>query len=373
MRRSKRTAATNLVQPLTKKARSSSHQQTPNLSFDDAIQDDEIDITARNARESPLLRLPGELRVRIWEIAFGRRTIHPRGNGEQNWQNRPRSSQKWAITSFDPCEELFSEGEVYEMSLQGEADAAPNHWKHPKMKTYWPPLKRHNFEGLHICARWQPRDLVRDECLVPIISKQIYNEAIPAAWKSITWSFMHSGNFEHFLKSPHTRLDLVTQLSIIQYSTGGGAYQDSWTKAMASRAMSGLTSLRGLNFIIRNHTYRDPSHFHPGCDTRPSTVDIINNPPYYCQQLPSIIRRFQRFRLEKSRTTVLVTGNYWEHQADDMKTPFPVSQRREMAEAVRTQLLQRKEEKGKTQPKWARNTEGTRRSARILAQKGTST
>lgn len=316
---------------------------------------DSIHSTARNAQESPLLRLPAELRERIWAYAFGMKTVHPIGNALRHWDTSPRRSKEWVV-SFRPCREEYSDDEIYKMSLDGQLDGSPHFWKHPgMMDTDWE-VAHHR--GLHLCARWHLQKIPGEPHLIPPVCKQLYYEAIPAAWKTITFSFMESGYFQHFLKSPYARCDLVTQLSIIQLSNSGDAFWDGWMSALKSPLMSKFTSLQGLNLILRNHDYRSWAH------PTPSVSNIMETPPYYCKILPTIIRKFQGYSLEKNRTTVLITSHYWENDGGDY-TGFPVTERRIMAEVVRTHLLQTTKKKPKQQPKWTRQMRGTRQSERL--------
>ncbi|KAH7346074.1 hypothetical protein BKA66DRAFT_576626 [Pyrenochaeta sp. MPI-SDFR-AT-0127] len=370
MARRKRAAILQAEQdiPRAKRVRitraSSQPQPTPAICpVDERIEDQtpprSDDLTSLNARESPLLRLPAELRERIWAYAFGMKTVHPRGNRARFWDTSPERSRKWPVT-FTPCNEEYSDCEVYQMSLQGAMDGSPHFWKHPDMmNTNWD-VTHHR--GLHLCSRWAPQiPPGGEQQFVPLICKQLYYEALPVAWKTITFSFMESGYFQHFLRSPYTRFDLVTQLCIIQLSNCGEPYWAAWASALKSPMMLKFTALQGLNLVLRNHDYRSWDR------PTPSVSDIMKTPPYYCKILPTIIRQFQRYPLEKNKTTVLITSHYWENDGGDY-TGFPVTDRRIMAEVIRSHLLQTTNKMPKP-PKWMQNTIGTRRSVRLNGTK----
>jgi hypothetical protein len=322
------------------------------LTFDDS--------TARNAVESPLLRLPAELRESIWTLAFGMRTVHPRSNGAYSWKSGVKRST-YRQLSFDYCQEEFSDNEIYQMSLDGQSEESPRYWKHPNMMD--PGGHIPSFRGMHICARWEPgeEELTEPRCeqLVPLVCKHIYYEATPVAWKTTTFSFSVSGYFQDFVKSTQTRLDLVTQLSIIQLTSAHDGYQQGWVSAFESTVWSNFTSLRGLNLILRNNVIS----IHPST-RHPCSLNVMSNPPYYSPNLPAIIRRFQSLPLIRDRTTVLVVANYWDDEEED-DIHFPITERRAMAEVVRELLLQGAVKKSKKQLESASRTEGLRRSQRL--------
>jgi hypothetical protein len=321
-----------------------------------------VNSTARNSQESPLLRLPAELRERIWGPAFGNKTVHPRSSGDYNWKPGFKRSRGRQL-SFDYCQERFSDHEMYQMSLDGQSKESPHYWKHADMMD--PDEHIPSFRGMHLCARWEPdeEELTELGCeqLVPLICKQIYYEATPVAWKTITFSFSISGYFQDFVKSTQTRLDLVTQLSIIQLTEAHDGYQQGWVSAFESTVWSSFTSLRGLNLILRNNVISSTRHL--------CSLNVMSDPPYYFPNLPTIIRRLQSFPLIRDRTTVLVVTNYWDDEEED-DIHFPITERRAMAEVVRELLLQRTVKKSKKQLKSAPQTEGLRRSQRLKDAQG---
>lgn len=254
--------------------------------------------------------------------------MHPRAlRGKVDWQPQRRrlDASKWGV-SYDPCMEKQSDYETYRLSLQvPEADF----WHEDMRSDLGAP-------GFHDCEQAKPRT---HHYLVPPICKQLWNEASDCVWKTITFAFLTSGDFQHFVHFSGSRLGHVRQLCLItpgidffagRALTDKDKFERGWERALRSGAMQQFTSLVGLHLVLRSFwgTSRWDTH----------TVEELEFPPDECLYLPDIVRVFQELRLRPERTTVLVTNaecseSYgWEE--------FTVPKRRRMAQKIRSLLLQ---------------------------------
>ncbi|KAF1979350.1 hypothetical protein BU23DRAFT_152640 [Bimuria novae-zelandiae CBS 107.79] len=284
-------------------------------------------ITYRNRRESALLKLPAELRNYIWTLAFGWRTVHPRalrGNGDWQPQRRRLKASKWGV-SYDPCLETQSDFDMYNLSL---LNPEANEWHEAIRPEGGTP-------GFHLCDQSLPRKF---HYLVPPVCKQLWDEASDCVWKTITFAFLRSGDFQHFVHFSGARLDQVRQLCIItpgiDYFNGRplaekDKFERGWERALRSGVMSQFKSLTGLHLVLRSFwgTSRWDTH----------TVEDLIFPPDECLYLPDLIQVFQQLRLRREKTTVLVANSAagWPHGYG----PFTIPKRRAMARLIRHLIL----------------------------------
>jgi len=139
-------------------------------------------IQDRNARRSPLLRLPAELREHIWLYAFGIRAIHPRMHYADSTQTPPKLS-----CSFSACKELFTDEEVN----RGAIVVGSRRWTIAQTQA----LSANTFIGSHSpCANTRGITYT----IVPTVCKQTYYEAVPIAWKTCTFTFDSDVDFREF-------------------------------------------------------------------------------------------------------------------------------------------------------------------------------
>lgn len=210
--------------------------------------------------------------------------------------------------------------------------------------------------GFHNCEPSSPRKF---HYLVPPVCKQLWDEASDCIWKTVTFAFITSGDFQHFVHFSGARLDQITQLCIITPGIDFFAgrplaekdkFERGWERALRSGVMKSFTSLIGVHLVLRCFwgTSRWNTH----------TVENLEFPPDECLYLPEIIRSFQQLRLRPEWTTALVTNAEseeaygWEH--------FTVPKRRKMAEFIRTLMLQEKPDRdwsgpGQRMMIWPRN------------------
>lgn len=222
--------------------------------------------------------------------------------------------------------EMQTDYELYNLSLQ---NPETDYW-HKDM------CPRSGAPGFHNCEQKPPREY---HYLIPPVCKQLWSEASDCVWKTVTFAFVTSGDFQHFVNFSGARLDQIRQLCMITPGIdffAGRALADkdkferSWERALKSGVMEQFTSLVGLHLVVRSFwgTSRWDTH----------TVENLEFPPDECLYLPEMIRVFQALRLHPERTTVLVTNADcndaygWED--------FTVPKRRRMAQTIRDLLLQ---------------------------------
>jgi hypothetical protein len=292
--------------------------------------------TLRNSIASPLLRLPAELRNYIWALAFGNRTVHPRiqcPNLFVFWLD-----YKPSPIYYKPCLEIQSDIDVYRLSVEGASVTEPFEWKASAMQ-----VGRTGTSGYHHCVYSPNEDNEEpNQCptlLVPLVCKQLHREANPVAWKTTVFAFHFADDFYHFVRASWTRVDLVSQLCVIQddmHHLAIHRHNKKWQRALNATHLAKFTSLKGVSLVLRSDDFRtNPMPFH-------LSLDVVAHPPRLFPILPLFIRQFQKCSLKEEYTTVLLPGHPEERNGkqDYLLDPaFTVRQRREMAEAIRSRLL----------------------------------
>jgi hypothetical protein len=253
---------------------------------------------ARNCLESPLLRLPAELRERIWTFAFGNRTIHAR-----RAVTNPKRKKVWCI-SFDSCNEPFTDNEVYAFNLDEASAMKDPRWREAITQA----RATHTKVGSHSnCTNLNNTFSL----IVPTACKQLYYEAVPIAWKTSTFWLGDPSDFSSFMNAPVARIDLISQLSLRLFYT-----RTAWRDALNQNVtIDRLKALRGLNLVF--------------CGSRPIHIGLqklsipINND----------VREFRHIPLEENLTTVSIETKEWFH--------VPAGAKLKCADVVRDFLLKR--------------------------------
>lgn len=202
-------------------------------------------IQDRNARRSPLLRLPAELREQIWLYAFGSRAIHPRMYYTDRQTTDTQTPRKLCC-SFTACKELFTDEEVN----RGAIVVGSRRWMIAKTQA----LSASTFIGSHSpCAKtW---GIIYT--IVPTVCKQIYYEAAPIAYKTCTFTFDGDIDFQQFFKLPVIPFDLITKLSIVLHNR---KRHPSWLVGLEKAGLiAQLKSLKSLNIVQANAYGHRPS------------------------------------------------------------------------------------------------------------------
>jgi hypothetical protein len=175
--------------------------------------------------------------------------------------------------------------------------------------------------------------------LVPLVSKQLHREAITVAWNTTVFAFHFPDDFYHFVQASWTRVDLVSQLCIIQddmdYLTMWH-HGIKWQRALESSHLAKFTSLKGVSLVLRSDDFRTDSRpFH-------MSLDVVGHPPRQFPGLSFLLHQFRKCSLKEEYTTVLLPSHPEERNGKRNYTldpAFTIRQRREMAEAIRSRLL----------------------------------
>lgn len=301
----------------------------------------------RNQQESPLLRLPIELRELIWTYAFALDPVHPT-NGR--WAGHVRRMR------YGECRETLSDQTIYELGLQGADENDAMKWKNPALHdTMDPYFRRPTFVGMHRCTSVRGPPL---NVSVPLVCKQLYDEALPLMWKSTTFCFSSGEVFFNFSRAPNARPQLVEQLSI---NLKAGHLSD-WEATVTPEVLASFPALRGLHLIL-DGTWDDwksaltPQVLvsFPALRTLHRALEGIEpRPPTYHQAclrgLPRLIQLFQHLPLRRRRTTAWMVppptyvtekpGPDCGDWVEQLPMEYAIANRRLVAEVVRELLLQ---------------------------------
>jgi hypothetical protein len=298
-------------------------------------------------QESPLLRLPAELKDQIWELAFGWRTLHPRGEeDDRDWDPVAPRTKEWHVSYF-ACQQSVSDREIYDMSLEGASDDKDYIWKSSGLTQLEKIAKFHRC-GLHygdldgtVPSTFDPTAVKQFNVafdarvsteLVPSVCKQFLAEALPIAWKTTNFAFARSGDFQHFIQAPNIRCDLVQYLSFVRidmhiFIDDAHRLHLGWYRACTSPLSTAFTSLRGLNLTIS-------SQF--------ASLEW-NGELSKSGEIHYFIRLFRTCPLVPTETTVFFLRG--PHSRE------PISKKRILAEKIRELLLQGAPKERKPKPK----------------------
>ncbi|KAF1958435.1 hypothetical protein CC80DRAFT_592132 [Byssothecium circinans] len=234
--------------------------------------------TTRNAEESPLLRLPAEIRNEIWELAFGHRNVHPHIEDVKTYWTRSKSGRHQRTITYSPCDPGLSTQEQCNTVMRGGGELAVG------------------ISGTWEDSRSYYRLMGKEETastLVPLVCKQIYYEALSLVWETTTFTFNEPRVFQRFLNAPTSRLDLVQQLGLaIGLHRLSDSNEDIWPGVLMSPSFSALTAVSGINLVAKVHQFHWP----------PLYPD-----PYYIFGV--LINELRGFPLKPERTTVFVISD----------------------------------------------------------------
>ncbi|OCK74084.1 hypothetical protein K432DRAFT_430232 [Lepidopterella palustris CBS 459.81] len=279
-------------------------------------------ITARNLAESPLLRIPRELRDMIWEFAFGGETIHIEKEGTDGNSGLKR---KYVL-----CETEKSFREVYDLTKAGPS--SENAYQYAEEYVLKEPY-RHN--GCKNSVRTVPK--------VFRVCKQVYQESLFVLYGSNTFSFIHAEALKAFVLTPGLPRHLIKKLHV---HIGQNFSYDTWGRILTPGFVALLSSLEELYITLMHYTlsvgdeaaYR---HMKDNVD-----LDYTHNPKMWgkhLQPLRLVLSSFQQHALKSDRTTCVVipTRGYYEPRYYG-RLAFNIDDLRKLAEETRKILLLRR-------------------------------
>ena len=255
----------------------------------------------------------------IWGYAFGRQTVHPRGNGTHSW-----ASKDWRITHFDPCRGPLSDRELYAFNQQAALEQRP--------EVVYPQSVPVDDTGLHLhCSEHTNATLPRQ--LVPPVCKQITHEAVPSAWRTTVFVFESPTDLVCFYMSSDTPLSLVNHITLVLWVHVRELRY--WTVCLRDLPVASFTALRGLNIVL-------PA-------VVPDSTDFVLES--YLYPVYEIILRCREIRLQEDQTTVLLVNYPHLAHLPPPQTRLAFPKRVASAETMRTLMLQKKVVKTALQPK----------------------
>ncbi|KAJ4305585.1 hypothetical protein N0V90_001116 [Kalmusia sp. IMI 367209] len=342
----KRSQTTTTYAPAPKRTRRGANTaSTPDIEESPNVKEliSKSEITLANQQQSPLLRLPLELRELIWTYAFGSQVVHP--ISDRHYLARSKVGR----IRYYACREKLSDQDVYALSLQGASE---------RDKELYAAKNLYPAQGYHACGggpdtigdhaglheHCVPHDPNPDKAVrfgPPPVCKQLYYEAMPLAWKTTTFCFTECVSFEDFVATRSIRKDLIEQLTIRPSS-----FRNGWDAALTPAAVASFTALQGLHLVFCERRWYSSPRVRPPL----ASLDLLKSFPSQQRHVPNLIKQFQQLKLKEERTTVLVPSAWrpgqeqWPVSAiDGIKTKLrfdlAVEERVELAGLIRKKLL----------------------------------
>ncbi|KAF2663786.1 hypothetical protein BT63DRAFT_483959 [Microthyrium microscopicum] len=222
-------------------------------------------IIQRNSTESPLLRLPLEIRERVWAHVFNDgRLLHIK---QLDDRDEPPSGDDWMERGVQYygwhnvyCLSQHSSRDTYENSKTKSVFAYGStledreaHNPHRDCKQY---LNREsNLEIFNRrCQKDNEPEPQQETVQLQLFRtcRQIYFEANHAFWSNTTFGFTEPDNFAHFManRTPHQKRDLQKLHLEFELLTEG-SFND-WHRALAMKVVKTLTGLRTFHLHVRH-------------------------------------------------------------------------------------------------------------------------
>ncbi|KAL8670980.1 MAG: hypothetical protein Q9168_004494 [Polycauliona sp. 1 TL-2023] len=222
-------------------------------------------IIERNAITSPLLRLPRELRDRIWTEVLGGRLVHLEYKYFEEDMDSDDSEEDMVYDNFDKSYESFFDRSLWR-NVVCEDDGPENRGKQkaPKSRYYitlpgakerqtYPhddcdldyqdpgsskPVVYHDHEGMRLT--------------VLRASRQLYAEANPILWTTNTFSFHDGVTFQRFMMTRTINQKRLVRSLRFEMDWGVDLLRE-WNKALNMMLVKSLIGLRTLRLNIMHH------------------------------------------------------------------------------------------------------------------------
>lgn len=221
----------------------------------------------RNATQSPLMRLPAELRNQIWQAALGNRVIHlchrardhvfseecePNPDAEDTWDCNCLSEKagwKQGVCASQHTElEQFS---FWRASTNKKANAEKANPESEQGVTYQDPCQNSCLPKLVDISEKHTTQLEEVDLSILRASRQVYVEANKVLWETNTFAFDNPHDFKLFIGNRNTlQRQLLSKLRIDFYlfHTGPNQWQDVLSMAV-------IRSLKGLRVVHAHIAY----------------------------------------------------------------------------------------------------------------------
>ena len=198
----------------------------------------------RNASCSPLLKLPLEIRNKIWASLLGDRLIHFEYVDRDSASASPDGcSRSWHSTV---CQYDCPENEVT------QDDLAQKH-AHSRCAIH---LERSRGDNPHIdygCRLKREQSLYEEMHLTALrVCRQIYNEADRVLWSTNTFSFHDEATFRHFMGTRTACQKRLLRKLRLQINCVANE-EAAWSRVLGITLIRSLVGLRSLRLQM-NHT-----------------------------------------------------------------------------------------------------------------------
>ncbi|KAL8687301.1 MAG: hypothetical protein Q9218_006485 [Villophora microphyllina] len=204
-----------------------------------------IALIAANAKSSPLLKVPGEVRKMIYRYVLGDRFIHIFGHNEYD-ASKGYSSM---VYRYAFCRADATEAAAYEHSIHGPTDVPTD----DDCEYYVASCHNRHvicFDGINGQQSSTTFLALLGVC------RQIYYEASEVLWATNTFSFSQAHAFGWFMKSlNYGQRNKIARLHLdIDVFAAG----NSWLRAVSKGLIKTLRSLALLQVSLEIATYRPP-------------------------------------------------------------------------------------------------------------------
>ncbi|KAL8951244.1 MAG: hypothetical protein Q9222_002772 [Ikaeria aurantiellina] len=211
-------------------------------------------ITVRNASNSPLLRLPTELRMRIWTEVLGERLVHLKYKCmDEEMDSRDHDINYIFCFGRSPWRNLVCEDDGPEDAPKRKYTPNPRYYcAIPGAKDLWV-YPHHDCKLDHedVGGSTSPeyRDYEALSLTILRVSRQMYTEANPILWTTNTFAFPDSLTLQRFMMTRtihqkrlirNLRLQMVWDSCRVKF----------WSKALSMPLVKSLTGLRTLRLNI---------------------------------------------------------------------------------------------------------------------------
>ncbi|KAF1935792.1 hypothetical protein EJ02DRAFT_112786 [Clathrospora elynae] len=262
------------------------------------------DITAQNAVNSPLLRLPLEIRDKIWAFAYGNMTVHV-DMPNPELATHPGHRHSLTYTIYPEVGHYQAYELLFENLLQANNHASSC-------------AHRADFRTQLVCCHHMQSQLdahVSSPTNTPALSlslvcKQFWNEASYTLLTSSTFAFTAPVAFRHLALSSQTAKLHIRRVAILVYQ--------EWPKTPQSSIVGQFENLERVNLVL--YLLRYP-------------IGVLRHTWVICSKYHSVIRAFHQNASKDGLTTVAVLPD--ENQNEE----FSLADLRRANAAIRARLM----------------------------------
>ncbi|KAF1974885.1 hypothetical protein BU23DRAFT_598172 [Bimuria novae-zelandiae CBS 107.79] len=260
--------------------------------------------------QTPLLRLPREIRDQIWALLYGNLVVHPDTDHDSKTARRAVHPLQFKI-----CGSFHTPKEIYDFSLQG-ALSHPDYWT-GESGFMWAAAE---LQSYHFCSRpgrssscQQMTGFSTDELRVPIVCRQVWNEMSDMVYETCIFAFTNPNTFNSFLSCRKTGLERIRRL-LLAPSLGGSRFE-AWN--LGWWALGRMKGVRSLDLWVMwqikwNYVQSMYSSIDLGDEDwyEKKKADLTGN----LKDLQTILRELRwDLRPEQTRVVVDVKGSYGEY------------------------------------------------------------